>query len=113
MVSTIALFFSISFVSMSRVINVGAGSSGLRIAYRLQQLVPTADITVLEQQDRPGGKVWTETWVGFRLEIGPNGFSDNKPSTLDLCLDLQLGKCLVPASEAAGKNRYLFLDGKL
>src|SRR5206468_2586104 len=71
------------------------------------------DVTVLEQRDRPGGTVWTERRDGFQIEIGPNGFLDNKPSTLSLCQNAGLGDRLVPASESAGRNRYLFLDGKL
>jgi oxygen-dependent protoporphyrinogen oxidase len=98
---------------MSRVVIVGAGISGLATAYRLQQLSPTTEITILEQSDRPGGNAWTERRDGFQVEIGPNGFLDTKPTTVQLCRDLGLGDKLVPASEAAGKNRYLFLDGRL
>jgi oxygen-dependent protoporphyrinogen oxidase len=98
---------------MKRVVIVGAGISGLATAYRLQQLSPTADITILEQSDRPGGNAWTDRRDGFQVEIGPNGFLDTKPTTVQLCRDLGLGDKLVPASDAAGKNRYLFLDGRL
>jgi oxygen-dependent protoporphyrinogen oxidase len=98
---------------MSRVVIVGAGISGLALAYRLHQLVPSVEVMVLEQRERPGGTMWTERREGFQVEIGPNGFLDNKPSTLTLCRDLGLSDRLVPASEAAGRNRYLFLDGRL
>jgi len=98
---------------MSNVIIVGAGISGLAIAYRLQQLAPDVAITVLEQGQRPGGKIWTERADGFQVETGPNAFLDTKPSTIALCRDLGLGTCLVAASAAAAKNRYLFLDGRL
>lgn len=40
---------------MPRVVIVGAGISGLAVAYRLQQLAPLTEIVVLEQADRPGG----------------------------------------------------------
>jgi oxygen-dependent protoporphyrinogen oxidase len=96
-----------------RVVIVGAGISGLALAYRLHQLLPKAVVTVLEQRDRPGGTVWTERRDGFQVEIGPNGFLDNKSSTTTLCHDLGLGDQLVAASEAAERNRYLFLEGKL
>lgn len=96
-----------------RVVIVGAGISGLALAYRLQQFLPSAAITVLEQRDRPGGTIWTERREGFQVEAGPNGFLDNKPSTLALFRDLGLGGRLLHASEAAERNRYLFLDGKL
>jgi oxygen-dependent protoporphyrinogen oxidase len=94
---------------MSSVVIVGAGISGLSVAYRLLQALPEVEITVLEQRDRPGGTVWTERADGFQVETGPNGFLDTKPTTLQLCRDLGLGDRVIPASEGAGKNRYLFL----
>ncbi len=97
---------------MSRIVIVGAGISGLSVAYRLQERLPDASITVLEKGDRPGGTAWTLRDAGFQVEIGPNGFLDTKPTTLDLCRDVGLGSQLVEATEAAAKNRYLFLgDG--
>src|SRR5947209_394186 len=96
-----------------RIVIVGAGVSGLAVAYRLRQRLPGCDLVLLEQRSRPGGTVWTDDRAGFRIEEGPNGFLDNKPGTLDLCRDLGLADKLVAASDAAGKNRYLFLDGRL
>ena len=98
---------------MPRIVIVGAGISGLSLAYRLQQLGPRLDITILEERDRPGGTVWTELRDGFQVEAGPNGFLDNKPTTLELCRDLGLEDRLITASPEAGKNRFLFLDGRL
>ncbi|HZT81441.1 MAG TPA: protoporphyrinogen oxidase, partial [Gemmataceae bacterium] len=98
---------------MPNVVIVGGGISGLALAYRLQQANPAAEITLLERNDRPGGTVWTERHDGFQVECGPNGFLDTKPATLDLCRDLGLGDRLVAASEAASRNRYLLLGGRL
>jgi len=98
---------------MPKIVIVGAGISGLSLAYRLQERGPDLDITVLEERDRPGGTVWTERRDGFQIETGPNGFLDNKPTTLDLCRELGLKDRLLGASSEAGKNRYLFLDGRL
>ncbi len=98
---------------MPRVVIVGAGISGLSVAYRLLQALPQAEVTVLEQRDRPGGTVWTEHADGFQVETGANGFLDTKPATLQLCRDVGLGDRLIPAGEAAGKNRYLFLGDRL
>jgi protoporphyrinogen/coproporphyrinogen III oxidase len=92
---------------------VGAGVSGLSVAYRLQERLPNAVITVLERDTRPGGAAWTLRDQGFQVEIGPNGFLDTKPTTLQLCRDLGLGKQLIHASDAAAKNRYLFLGDRL
>lgn len=98
---------------MSRVVIVGGGISGLALAYRLEQLAPSAEVTVLERRDRLGGTVGTIERDGFRVETGPNGFLDNNPSTRTLCGDLGLGDRLVPASESARRNRFLFLRGRL
>jgi oxygen-dependent protoporphyrinogen oxidase len=98
---------------MTTLVIIGAGISGLATAFRLSQRLPAADVTVLEQHGRAGGTVGTERRDGFRIEAGPNGFLDTKPTTLDLCRDLGLGERLLPASEAAGKNRYLFLGRRL
>src|SRR5262249_15453679 len=75
--------------------------------------LPATEITVLDQHDRPGGTIWTEYREGFQVEIGPNGFLDNKPSTIELCKDLGLGDRLLPASELSARNRYLIHKGKL
>jgi oxygen-dependent protoporphyrinogen oxidase len=96
-----------------RVLIIGAGISGLSLAYRLQQLVPTAEVLVLEERDRPGGTIWTERRDGFQIEIGANGFLDSKPSTISLCRDLGLADRLVTASESSSRNRYLFLGDRL
>src|SRR5437667_7414 len=98
---------------MPRVVIVGAGISGLSLAYRLDQTMPGADITVLEADGRVGGKVWTEHRDGFTIEHGPNGFLDAKPTTTQLCRDLGLGNQLLPASESSGRNRYLCVGGRL
>src|SRR5262249_15755814 len=98
---------------MPKIVIVGAGISGLAIAYRLHQLIPIPGVTVLEERDRPGGTVWTQRREGFQVEIGPNVFLDNKPHTLALCRELGLDHRLVAASETASRNRYLFLDGRL
>jgi protoporphyrinogen/coproporphyrinogen III oxidase len=98
---------------MKRVAIVGAGISGLAIAYRLQESCPAISITVLEKQGRPGGAVWTERQDDFQVEVGPNGFLDSKPSTLNLCRALGIEDRLVLASEASGRNRYLWWNEKL
>ena len=98
---------------MKRIVIVGGGVSGLTLAYRLEQRLPAVEVVVLEQQPRLGGKVATFCRDGFRVEAGPNGFLDTNPATLDLCRELGLGDRLTPASDAAGRNRFLFLNGRL
>lgn len=98
---------------MPRVVIVGGGISGLALAYRLEQCAPGVEVIVVEQRARLGGTIGTELRDGFQVEIGPNGFLDNKPFAIALCREVGLGARLLAASEAARRNRYLFLDGRL
>src|SRR5947209_2286124 len=98
---------------MPRIAIVGGGVSGLALAYRLQRRLPDAEVVVLERESRLGGKVGTLERDGFRVEAGPNGLLAANPVTLDLCRELGLGDRLAAASEASGRNRYLFLKGRL
>jgi oxygen-dependent protoporphyrinogen oxidase len=98
---------------MSRVVVVGAGVSGLAAAFRIRQACPDSELVVLDKNPRPGGNVWTEHRDGFTVEFGPNGLLDAKPQGVQLCRDLGLGERLIPASEAARKNRFLYLNGRL
>jgi oxygen-dependent protoporphyrinogen oxidase len=99
--------------SSPRVVIVGGGLSGLSLAFRLQERLPQAQLLVLEKRPSPGGNIVTVERDGFRIECGPNGIFDAKPSTLELCRELGLGDRLVAASESSRKNRFLLLDGKL
>src|SRR3954470_22125735 len=95
-----------------RVVVVGAGLSGLAPALRRRERLPAADVTVLEAGPRPGGTAWTEYDDGWQVELGPNGFLDSKPTTLELARELGLGDRLGGGRPAAAVNRYLFLgDG--
>lgn len=98
---------------MSRVVIVGGGLSGLAAAYRIRERVPGCEPVVLESSSRPGGNVWTERERGYTVELGPNGFLDSKPSTVDLCHSLGIRERLIPASEGSRKNRFLFLDDRM
>lgn len=92
---------------------IGGGLSGLAAAYRIQQARPDASITLIERNSRAGGNIGTIHRDGFTLELGPNGIFDAKPHTLRLCEDLGLGARLIAGSEAARKNRFLFLQNEL
>ena len=98
---------------MPHVVIVGGGLSGLATAFRLRSAAPHVAVTVLEPQARAGGNVGTDDRDGFRVERGPNGFLDNKPAMLRLCHDAGLGGRLIPGSEGARTNRYVFVGGKL
>jgi oxygen-dependent protoporphyrinogen oxidase len=95
---------------MKKAIIAGAGISGLTVAYALLQKSRDIDITVLEYEQRPGGKVWSDRVNGYLCERGPNGFLDNKPLTLHLCE--QLGLTPLRSNDNARK-RYIFLKNRL
>ena len=98
---------------MPHVVIVGGGLTGLTVAFRLKRANPGISVVVLEARGRPGGNVGTEDHGGFRVETGPNGFLDRTPAVPALCADLGLAARLIPASDGARKNRYLFLRGRL
>lgn len=98
---------------MPTVVIVGAGVSGLAVAYRLQQRLPAATLVVLEAAARPGGTTWTLREQDFHVETGPNGFLDTKPTTLALAHAAGLETQLIRASAAAARHRFLFLGDRL
>lgn len=97
---------------MPRIVVVGAGISGLTVAYRLEQQLGM-EVTLLEERERVGGTIDSLTRQGFLVEAGPNGFPDNNPATLSLAQEIGLAEKLIPASESASKNRFLALQGRL
>ncbi|HPO14885.1 MAG TPA: protoporphyrinogen oxidase [Candidatus Hydrogenedentes bacterium] len=95
---------------------IGAGISGLTIAYRLKRLLKGAgieyDLDIYERTKRLGGSIGSERISGFLVEWGPNGFLNNEPATFDLIHQLGLRDRLVASSDAARK-RYLNINRKL
>ncbi|WP_156754331.1 protoporphyrinogen oxidase [Actinokineospora pegani] len=74
-----------------RVAVVGAGISGLTAAHRLRDLLgPTAAITVVEQTDRPGGKLHTTEVGGLRVDVGAEAYLHRRPEVTDLLAELGL-----------------------
>jgi len=95
---------------MARIAIIGGGISGLSLAYFLLEKDPDLDITVLESEQRPGGKIWTEKTGGFLCEGGVNGFLDNKPRTLELSGKVSLQPL---RSNDASRKRFIFSGGRL
>jgi len=97
----------------SRIAIIGAGISGLATAWHLQQMFgDAAEIQVLEKNSHVGGTAWTEHRDGYLLERGPNGFLDNRESTLRLCDAIGLTNRLVRANPSSG-SRFIFLGDHL
>ncbi len=101
---------------MARIVVIGAGISGLATAYSIEQLVSEleldAEVLVLEERERTGGKIWSIQDEGYLCEWGPNGFLDNKPMTLDLCQALGVSDQLLSSNDNARK-RFIYSDSIL
>ena len=79
----------------ARVVVVGAGLTGLTVAYRLLQRDDPPDVTVLEAGDTPGGVIRSVRVGELEVEAGPDSFLVRKPWAVDLCRELGLGDDLV------------------
>lgn len=95
---------------MSHIGIVGAGPSGLAMAEALRRR--GYQTTVLEAEDRVGGKVGSDLQEGFVLERGPHGFLGRVPAAFELIDRLGLGQDLVEADERSAR-RFLVRDGRL
>jgi protoporphyrinogen/coproporphyrinogen III oxidase len=101
---------------MKKAIIVGGGISGLATAYLLREKAAAAgvelEITLLEKEERLGGKIWSRREEGYLCEWGPNGFLDSKPQTLDLCRQLGAAGSLLRSNDNARK-RFIYAGGQL
>lgn len=101
---------------MKQAIIVGGGISGLATAWILREKAREQGIdlgiTLLEKENRLGGKIWSRKEEGFLCEWGPNGFLDSKPQTLDLCRALKADSRLLRSNDNARK-RFIFSGGVL
>ena len=101
---------------MTRVVIIGAGISGLSVAYAIEQEARAAALAVstvvLEKKERTGGKVLSIQEEGFLCEWGPNGFLDSKPMTLELCDKLGIRERLLRSDDNARK-RFIYSGAEL
>jgi protoporphyrinogen/coproporphyrinogen III oxidase len=101
---------------MKKAVIIGGGISGLATAFLLRKRAGeegvNLEITVLEKEDRAGGKIWSIKADGYLCEWGPNGFLDSKPQTLELCDTLGIRNLLLRSNDDARK-RFIFSGGML
>ena len=101
---------------MKKVIIIGGGISGLATAWLLRDKAQAAgielEITLLEKEERPGGKIKSIKADGYTCEWGPNGFLDSKPQTLDLCRAIGVENHLHRSNDNARK-RFIYSGGEL
>ena len=101
---------------MRQIAIIGGGISGLSAGHAIERLTRAAGIaaqvTILEKEERTGGKVWSLHEDGFLCEWGPNGFLDSKPMTLELCAHLGISERLLRSDDNARK-RFIYATGQL
>lgn len=97
-----------------RIVILGAGISGLALAWALQRRYGSEiALTLVEASPRVGGWIRTFDQEGFLFDIGPRACRpDGAEATLNLIEELGLQSSLIHASPAA-KQRYLYTKGKL
>ena len=99
-----------------RAVIVGGGVCGLTAAWRLRREAAETglpvEVTVVEADSRPGGKVITERIDGFVVEGGPDSLVASKPRAAELARELGLGDRLVGCA-AAPRRVWVARGGRL
>jgi oxygen-dependent protoporphyrinogen oxidase len=76
---------------------IGGGITGLSAAWSASRSgAKDLEITIIEREDRFGGKIRTDSIEGYLLEQGPDSFLTSRPEALRLCEDLEIDTRLVP-----------------
>jgi oxygen-dependent protoporphyrinogen oxidase len=96
--------------SEGKVVVVGAGISGLCVAYWLKK--HRANVVVLEKDSRVGGTMRSLREDGWLIELGPNTALETTPLFQQLFNEIGITDKRVYANEAASK-RYILRDGRL
>jgi oxygen-dependent protoporphyrinogen oxidase len=91
---------------------VGGGIAGLAAAFRLNQLDPNLDVTLIEADSRLGGKIQTIYVDGYTIEGGPDSYLSYKPRGIGLCRELGIEDQLQGVNEAT-RRTFVLRRGKL
>lgn len=99
-----------------KIVILGGGISGLSAAYYVKKIANEqqlpVEITLIEKENRLGGKLQTVKRDGFTIEKGPDAFLARKPAILELTKLLNIEDQLVATNPEAGITRILH-KGKL
>lgn len=87
---------------------IGAGISGLTLAYRLKTL--GIETQIFEASSISGGYIQSLKEDGYLIEAGPQSFLDNEPVTMDIISELGLNSQLLSTNS---KLRYIYYNNKL
>lgn len=88
---------------------IGAGLTGLTLAYYLQRA--GKNVLLVEKEDRVGGVINTNTEQGFVYETGPNTGILGNPEIIELFEDLA-GLCELETANPMAKNRWIWKSGR-
>jgi protoporphyrinogen/coproporphyrinogen III oxidase len=101
-------------IAPKKIAILGAGISGLSLAYFLEKEHPGIEITILEKTDRVGGWIRSHRVDGHLLERGPRSIrtAGHGAETLALVKELGLeGQMVLPSADA--KRRFIWHEEKL
>jgi len=103
-------------IQTQKIIILGGGISGLSAAYYVKKIASEQnlpiEITLIEKDNRLGGKLQTFKRDGFTIEKGPDAFLARKPAILELTKLLDIEDQLVATNPESGITRILH-KGKL
>lgn len=91
---------------------IGAGISGLALAWAALRESPDLRVHLFEGRSRPGGAIESRREDGLVLEGGPDSMITDKPAGLQLCRDLGLDGLLQPTNED-DRRAMVVRDGRL
>lgn len=98
---------------MKKILIIGAGISGLSLAYFLEKKYSNqVEITLIEKEERVGGWIRTFQDGNILFEQGPRAFRSTGKGEKTRELALELGLNIISANNKA-KNRYILHEGKL
>lgn len=97
---------------MKRCAIVGAGISGLTIAYWLNKLSGSLSIDVYDAQPEAGGLLKTEVIDDCIVDAGPDSFLSQKQAAWDLIDELNLRSEVIGSNDSM-RSTFIFHDGKL
>lgn len=96
-----------------KILILGGGISGLSAAWYYRKRYPSAEIVLLEKNERLGGWIQTRRDGGFLFEEGPRTFPYlHSPCLRKLISELGLESEVILSSPSS-KKRYIWNDGKL
>ncbi len=94
------------------VLVVGGGITGLVAARYLVEQIGGEAVTLIEREQRLGGKIVTERTAGFVLEGGPDSFLAAKPGGVELCRSLDL-EARLSGTDPDRRGSFIKRRGKL